>query len=722
MTGGSTNNIAASPLITVSSGAVLDLSGLSGGALVLGAGSVNQTITGSGTIAGNLTINGGSTIAATMTAKPTITGAGGLTMNNNSIASFDLTGLAAGTGSASSLVTLANGNLTINGTGLVNLTGTVAAAGNYELFAFPHATAAPTSGLSTTGTPPAGYLYSFIYTPTEIDLMVAIAAGSAQWNAGSGNYTVLSNWNPARVPNGATYTATFGDGSMVPAGAVAVSVNEAEVVGGLAFTTAASSYTLATDGAGGHGLTLNNGASASTISVTAGSHAISANMTIAGSGGLAITTAADLSPSLPSLTISGTLAGSGGVSKAGAGTLVLGNPTNQNTYTGGTTISAGALRTTADSALGSGGLSIGAAAVNLGGSENLTSLSMTDPAGTLRVAEAKTLTITQTSTNATAAGLITLTGASGSGAGASLTWGGTKTLEINAAPALGKNSSLSVNGGTLRLNVMSGTPSVAAGVTAMVASGATLELTGTVSALADPSALSSQPAPHPLQRVAVLNDGTLRIDGTNGVQQVGGIDPYQGTSGNVVVADTASLTADRINQASLVIGSGSTFTLAPSDANGNPMVSSFSPGPMARGSAAIDSPASLILAGSLTPSSSFLASSASLLGASSARLDSGGFARQRRERCERECRAGAVDHRVVVTRRFGCTAAVEPATTNLKAAAKTVVNLWRAPGPKIYDRRRQAESSGTAMFPSAAGRSIANRVADRSAQRCRLSA
>ena len=67
------------------------------------------------------------------------------------------------------------------------------------------------------------------------------------------------------------------------------------------------------------------------------------------------------------------------------------------------------------------------------------------------------------------------------------------------------------------------------------------------------------------------NGGLLLVDGgtmmTPATQQVGGIDG----AGSVTVADNASLTADHINQTSLVIGNGSVFTLAPSDSNGNPM-------------------------------------------------------------------------------------------------------------------------------------------------------
>src|SRR6202011_2827809 len=105
---------------------------------------------------------------------------------------------------------------------------------------------------------------------------------------------------------------------------------------------------------------------------------------------------------------------------------------------------------------------------------------------------------------------------------------------------------------------------------------------------------------NPLQRAAVQNAGTLQVD-AGAVQQVGGIDP-NGTAGNVTVLDGGSLTADHINQTSLVIGNGSVFTLAPSASDGSPMLDSGAVGD------------SLALAGSLAPSSSFVATSGNLLG------------------------------------------------------------------------------------------------------------
>ncbi len=176
------------------------------------------------------------------------------------------------------------------------------------------------------------------------------------------------------------------------------------------------------------------------------------------------------------------------------------------------------------------------------------------------------------------------------------------------------NGSISIGTGmdtpTLVINAGSSVNSnVAQGVTATVAAGATLELAGSMSALVDQTN-----ATDPHYRASVQNAGTLQIGDASNVstQQVGGIDPDGGVAGSVVVTDGSSLTADHINQTSLVIGNGSTFTLAPSDMNGNPMAA-FSPGPAAQGSGS-----GLILAGSLTPSSSFVAAGGSLLGINSA--------------------------------------------------------------------------------------------------------
>ncbi len=167
---------------------------------------------------------------------------------------------------------------------------------------------------------------------------------------------------------------------------------------------------------------------------------------------------------------------------------------------------------------------------------------------------------------------------------------------------------IQLNGGTLQLNVATAS-TVSQGVTVTVANSASLELAGSNSALADAGGAA-------LQRADIINTSTASAGLhvlADAIQQVGGIDgDGTNTPGSVVVDARASLTANHINQTSLVIGDGATFTLAPSDADGTPLAT-FSPGPMARGSTAIGSSSNLILAGSLTPASSLIAPSGNLL-------------------------------------------------------------------------------------------------------------
>ncbi len=183
---------------------------------------------------------------------------------------------------------------------------------------------------------------------------------------------------------------------------------------------------------------------------------------------------------------------------------------------------------------------------------------------------------------------LTLSGsvtASGSGNTLTKTAGG--TLEFQTVPALNNNSSIYVNSGTLRFNVPSGSATLAQGATVTVSSDASLELAGSDSALGIAGG----------NRTAIVNNSIAAagLHVTAGIQTVGGID---GT-GSTVVDSGAQLTADHIIQTSLVIGSGSTFTLAPSDASGNPLdaVVSGTANPLTNGG--------LMLAGSLAPASGF---------------------------------------------------------------------------------------------------------------------
>jgi len=190
--------------------------------------------------------------------------------------------------------------------------------------------------------------------------------------------------------------------------------------------------------------------------------------------------------------------------------------------------------------------------------------------------------------NGAGTGTLRLASINDGGSARTITKTNAGTLEIQGASTLTSGTSFKANVGRLRFNnTTSGPAIVGSGVSITVASGATLELAGTVSDLSSPSPASA--------RVNVINNstqasgGSLSVTGTN--QQVGAI---TGT-GDTVVSAGASLTANSIVQNALVIGgtatSPATVTIAASDASGNPLATS----------------SALVVAGSLSSSSAPIA-------------------------------------------------------------------------------------------------------------------
>jgi hypothetical protein len=141
---------------------------------------------------------------------------------------------------------------------------------------------------------------------------------------------------------------------------------------------------------------------------------------------------------------------------------------------------------------------------------------------------------------------------------------GATTLNIGAAGTL-----VPTIGGVLRFSVATGTGSpvtIGAGVTAMVPSGGTLELAGSVSDLSSPSSAAS--------RVNIVNNNSqtgtgVLVSGTT--QQVGAID----SSGTTQLNAGSDLTANHIVQSALIIGGTVTnagvVTIAAPDSSGNPL-------------------------------------------------------------------------------------------------------------------------------------------------------
>ncbi len=127
------------------------------------------------------------------------------------------------------------------------------------------------------------------------------------------------------------------------------------------------------------------------------------------------------------------------------------------------------------------------------------------------------------------------------------------SLELDAGPTLNSNSSIMVNAGTLRLNV-STAPTIGGNVTATIAAGATLQLSGATAGLSQTVTITNNSG------VAGSTTGGLFVSGTN--QHVGTI---TGT-GNMVVGSTTApggISALQIVQNSLVIhGTGTTATTA----------------------------------------------------------------------------------------------------------------------------------------------------------------
>ncbi len=287
--------------------------------------------------------------------------------------------------------------LTVNGTHTVNLSG-AAQVGTYELYAFT--TGTPLASQFSIGTNTAGnFIYGLNVIPNvEVDLVVAPSNSvSAAWDFnGGGNFNDNSKWNPAVTPSGPGLTATFGNGmanTVNTTPSMTVMIDGADVAGSLVFSnTLGTGYILGNDGISGHGITLNNNGLPAAVNVSATtSQSILANLTLADNVAFTINTGSSLS-------ITGNLSEVGGsraLTMTGPGTLTLGNT---NSYSGGTTINSGTLKTTASGALGSGPLTITGFGVTstliLGANQtvsNLTSSGSGTGAGTVSVASGNTL-------------------------------------------------------------------------------------------------------------------------------------------------------------------------------------------------------------------------------------------------------------------------------------------------------------------------------------------
>ena len=294
----------------------------------------NGKVRGNGRFVGNLTSTG--TIApGLLAAAGSITITGNVTLQPTSLLALDLGGLTRKT--AYDCLTV-SGAFTLGGNLAVSLLGgfTPLLGHTFDLF-----DSASTSGTFAALNLPSltaglGWNTSLLATTGVLSVM-STGPVSATWNLpGSGSWSnaLASNWNPA-VPNASGAVATFGTAITAPA---TLSVDNAKTVGRMVFNNA-NSYTIA--GGVADVITLADGAGTPEISVTLGSHTISAPVVLGQNANVSAGVGT-------TLTISGGInGGSNSLTKTGAGTVNLDGPQSY------AALNATAGTTTVDGAVGS---------------------------------------------------------------------------------------------------------------------------------------------------------------------------------------------------------------------------------------------------------------------------------------------------------------------------------------------------------------------------------
>src|SRR3989442_518338 len=259
------------------------------------------------------------------------------------------------------------------------------------------------------------------------------------------NWSVANNWAGGVAPAG-----TGAENLVFPAGAANLLTNNTTNNGSFnSVTIKGTGYTL-----GNKAITLGAGGLAD--SSAAGSNTISLGITFAATRTVTVSNAAT------TLTISGVITGAGGLTKSGAGTLVL---SAANTYTGVTTINAGTIEIPADAGLGTAPGAATPGKIVFGGGTLRTTATFTLAANRGIALTAAGTISTNPATTLTYGGII-------AGAG-SLTKAGTGTLILSGVNTY--TGATAVSTGTLRLGT---TNSIGSASALTVAAGATFDLSG----------------------------------------------------------------------------------------------------------------------------------------------------------------------------------------------------------------------------------------------------
>jgi fibronectin-binding autotransporter adhesin len=489
--------------------------------MTTGAGK-NVTISGTGTLQiGGNTINGtaglgiliDNTDAFTLTINCPITlGGSSEAWTNNSANLLTIGGTVGlggktltvnGTGSTSITGVMSNGTLTKSGTGVLTLSGANTYAGTSTVSAgilnIQNATGLGTTAGGTTVSSGATLQLQGNITVGAEALTISGTGASGQNGAlvnvsGTNNYgglltlgaatTISSDSGTLNLTNAGIITGSGFGLTLTGSGSGSISSIIGTVTGSLT-KSGSGTWTLsgANTYAGGtniNGGTLALGSSGAlgpsgTISFGGGTLQYSASNTTDYSGrfSTAINQAYSIDTNSQTVTFATALTSSGGnLTKLGAGTLIL---SAANTYTAGTTVSAGTLQLSGSGTLGStsGSLTVNGGTVDLNGT-NQTVGALNGSSGTIlnnSTTTAATLTVGQGNASGSYAGVIadhtsgtktlaltktgsgteTLTGIN-TFTGSTIINGGTLTLAAGSPGALNSTSSITVNsGGTLLL-------------------------------------------------------------------------------------------------------------------------------------------------------------------------------------------------------------------------------------------------------------------------------
>jgi autotransporter-associated beta strand protein len=413
----------------------------------IGDGSATNTLVFSGG-----TLQAGGTIASPSTRTVTLSSAGTIDTNAQSV-------------SIAGVISGANG-LTKSGTGTLTLTGTNTYGGSTTISAGTlnaNASAAIGDGSATN---------TLILNGGTLQAGGTITSPSTRGVTLSSTGTIDTNSNAVSIAG-----VIGGAGSITKSGAGTLTLTGTNTYSG---STTISGGTLNANASAAIG----NGSATNTLVFSGGTLQAGGTITSPSTRAVTLSSTGTIDTNGNAVSVAGVISGSGSIAKSGSGTLTL---TGTNTYSGSTTISAGTLNANATAAIGDG--SATNTLVFAGGT--------LQAAGTITSPSTRAVTLSSTGTIDTNGNAVSIAGViSGSGAIAK-SGAGTLTLTGNNT----YSGSTTISAGTLNANASAAIGDGSATNT-LVFSGGTLQAGGTITS---PST----------RAVTLSSTGTIDTNGNN---------------------------------------------------------------------------------------------------------------------------------------------------------------------------------------------------------------